>query len=498
MSIKKKNKQTSSIVTAMTQDGNCLRGVRLKKQSGKLELLWTRSNEAYEGDYSSFAAECGLTFTPALAEKYGVAGNTVVGFDSSGVVFYRISVPAVNQKELASVVRLQAESRLPLPAEKMEISWRAGQTQNGRIDVTIAAAKKESLGKFVENVNGFKPAKIILDCEGVVKAWRELFSGTDEQAVILSVGPNNTRICLALDGRLTNTLSLDMGTEDFSTDASSLTGQQFEATEMFAQDARRVLELFGFENPRAVPVFVLSEDNNKMSQVINCLESVGMDVRLALPEMEKLKGRENLFAEQVYEYRVPIGLGLMALDGDAKQLTLFEHLYSPARDKQKKFRLNSLKVAATIAAAMIILLTTVFYAADVAGLRLINKYFKGAASQVSFDQIIKRNKLIKTVAQQRPDLLALLNEINSAESQGIKLNSFDFKKGKPVSITGEADKTEGLYDFQKTLQAKKNISDVKMKIQSKSKDEKDNKINFSITFHYKSFTEKISKSKAKI
>ncbi|MHC4605199.1 MAG: PilN domain-containing protein [Planctomycetota bacterium] len=425
---------------AIAQDESQLKAVELGKQGGAFEVLWTKSSESGRTDRRLFAAECGLSVGRKGHAKTDGNKIVVVGFDSAGVAFYRIGVPAAKEEEIAAMVRLQAEARLPLPAEQMELTWRAGKGQDGQLAVTVAAARREYLQGFVEDVRGFGPAKILLDCEGIVKAWR-------------------TFLGLA---------------------------QQTETAERFAQDMLSILELFGYAEPALLPVFVLSDGNGAIESVVSCLESAGLNVAAALPEIKKLRAQMELGAEDVYEYRVPIGLALMALEARSEELNIFEHLYNPAGERKKKHLLYSPKAACAIAAVMLAALVIVAYAVDVAGRDAIEKRLKASASEINVNQLMQRQKLIKTVARERPDLLQLLNEINTLDSGGIMLDSFDFKKARPVTISGQAPGTDQLYKFQAALLSKNGIT--KVIIQNTSTDAKSKKLKFTITFHYKSFS----------
>jgi len=493
------NKTRESSVIAVVQEENKLKALELCKQGTVFELLWTKSSDASQINLPRFAAECGLSAGHIAQTEKGRDKIAVVGFDSTGVVFYRISVPAVREEELGAMVRLQAESRLPLPAEQMEVVWRADRVQDGQVSVTVAAARKEQLQGFVEKVRGFEPAKILLHCEGVVKAWREFFSGNDEPAVIVSIGERNTQVCLAERGRLINAVSLDIGMGDFSTAGS--VAEQTETTERFAQDMRSVLELFRYgEVPHpqenvggdsviaVLPVFVLSDGSSVMESTVSCLVSAGLNARTALPDIQKLRAGAELSAEDVYEYRVPIGLASMALEGRTEELNIFERLYKPAEEELKRRWYYWPKVTGAIAVVMLALLVAVLYAVDVAEL---NRW-RGSEAEKDCSLLVQRYKLIRTVSTQRPDLLGLLNEINSSGSKGIMLDSFYFKKGRPVSISGQAEKAEQLYKFEKNLQDRKFIRNVKM---TYSKEPKGDKLNFTLTFDYKSFTEKKSRSR---
>lgn len=502
------NKTRESGVIAVVQEESRLKAVELCKQGRAFELLWTKSGEASQMNLQTFVApmlSCeskngGLSAGLRAKTDKGRDKIAVVGFDSAGVVFYRISVPAVREEEVAAMVRLQAESRLPLPAEQMEVVWRTGRVQDGQMSVTVAAARREQLQGFVENVRGFEPAKILLHGEGIVEAWRMFFSGNDEQAVVVSMGERNTQVCLAECGRLINAVSLDVGMKDFST-AGGL-AEQTETAERFAQDIESVLEWFGCAEgpqppknaagnpePRVTPVFVLSGGDRVIESIVSCLVSAGLNVRTALPEIQKLRAGTEFSAEEVYEYRVPIGLASMALEARAEELNIFERLYNPAEKELKKRWFYSPKVTGAIAVVMLALLVTVLYVVDVAG----EKRWKGSEAEKNCNLLVQRHKLIRTVALQRPDLLGLLNEINSGESNGVMLDSFYFKKGQPVSISGQAEKAEQLYKFEKNLQDRKFIKDVKM---TYNKEPKGDKLKFTLTFNYKRFTEK--KNRAQI
>jgi len=471
-------------VIAIAQDESKLKAAKLARRGRAFKLLWTKSSEAEQAGIAKFAVECDLPGAAGVQTKKGRDGIAVVGFESSGAVFYRISVPAAKEEEVAAMVKLQAEARLPLPAEQMELAWRAGKVEDGQVAVTVAAARKEQLQGLVENVRGFEPAKILLDCEGIVKAWRAFFSGNDERAVVVSMGERNTQVCLAEGGRLINAVGLDIGMEDFS--GAEALAEHTEAAERFAQDVRSVLELFGYAEATAVPVFVLSDGGSVIESIVSCLGSAGLKAETALPDVEKLTAEIEVGAEDIYEYRVPIGLASMVLDGDAEELNVFERLYNPAKKEVKKHWYYSAKVTGAIAVVMLVLLGVVFCSTDVAG----DKRLSRLEAKTGFKELVQRQRLVKAVARhrQRSDVLKLLSTINSVDSKGILLNSFHFGKGEPARLTGQADNTEQLGKFEKNLQDKKDISNVTE--ESATQDEKGKKIIFTIKFDYKSFSKK--------
>lgn len=469
-------------VIAIAQEQGKLRAVKLTRRGRSVEVEWTRSTEGDQAQLGGFAGECGLSDAAGAETADGVVA--VVGFDSSGMVFHHIDVPAVRQQELDAIVRLQAETRLPLPAEQMELAWRAGEVRDGRVGVTIAAARKEQLRDFADNLQGFEPAGILLNCEGLVKAWRTFFAGTDQSTVVVSLGRRNTQVCLAQGGRLVNAVNLDIGMEDFV--GADEAAEQMAIAERFCQDLRSVLELFGYTDPSDIQVVVLSDGGSFIAEIAACLCSAGLNAETAVPDVRKLTGPDEFGVRDIYEHRVPIGLGAIALDGDIGQLNIFERVYQPASERARRRWLSSPKLTAPLAALMLILLLVVSYVVAVAGNNHLGRLLE---EEANFKEIVERQKLIKAVARERIDLLELLSEINLAEHEGVMLHAFEFKKGRPVKISGQADGAEQAYKFQEFLQDRKGMRNVEI-IPTKAKD--GDKVNFDITFHYKTYTTKKS------
>jgi hypothetical protein len=474
-------KKAHRSVIAITSQENHLKAVQLAKRAGAFELLWARSIEGDVTDLADFAAECGLSIT-ANSKPAGAGYASVVGFDSAGVVFYRLEVPAVKEDELAAMINLQTEALLPLPSSQMESAWRKSTINNSQVSVTLAAAKKERLLQFIEQVRAFKPSGILLDCEGVVKSWKEFFSGTGERTVIVNCGRSRSHVCLAEEGKLVNAVSLDIGLSDFADTEESY--EQTQAAERFVQDIRSVLELFDAHEADSTDLCVLSDGNPLIVQIVDYLNQANIKAVEALVDIEKIKSPTQVSAEDIREYSAPIGLASLALEGGDDYLNLFERLYQPVTRKDRKRWYHSLKLTVPLMTVLALLLMLSFYGSDVMSLKELGDLQSGA----DFQQLIKQQELITQIARQRPDLLGILNEIGSGERGRIMLDGFAYTKGQPMRITGQAEKQEELFKFQKSLREKKNFQDVV--ITSMAPDEKGKKTNFTITFHYKNFTKK--------
>lgn len=493
-------KQTDVIkghsVIAITQEDDVFKAVCLSKKSGSLNLVWTKSCDVDRMDWPAFIAECLPESGDEDRKAAGRNRTIVVGFNSIGVVFYRLEIPAVREDEIERIIRLQTESKLPLPAEQIEIAYRTAVVRNGQAKVTVAAVKKENLQKFIEEVELIEPEKILLDCEGLVKTWWSLFSDgkSTEPAVVVSIARRSARICLVESGKLSNAAIVDMGTEDLTEQSGS--PMDSSAADRFVQDIRSVFELFGFADESKVPVYVfaksVSDKTDKKSvrefeiieNIVSVLASAGFNATLCdfrFPVSNYLLLTDD--NECLYEYRVPIGLGLMSLDLD-KELALFDSLYRPTSAEKKKHWLYSLKAACSVTIMMLILSVIAFYLLDAAQLAHLNEL----KTRVDYGSLMAKHNLMEIVAAQRPDVLELLSQLSSVEANGIMLSDIDFKMGQAVKIKGTAGNAEQLYKFQENLLADENFKEVG--IQSPREDEKTKKLNFTIIFNFKNLSQK--------
>lgn len=489
MSSSEPNRAAGQSAIGIAQEENKFKAVELRKRDADFEVVWTKSGNTGDGSWSGFAAECGLHQVTAKHVRFSHDRVGVVGFDSTGVAFYHIDAPVVGEDQIESIVKMQAEAMLPLPAEQMEIAWRQGAARNGKVPITIAAARKELLQTLVDSVRSFEPARILLDCEAIVTAWRAAFSQSKQDALVVSLSARSTQLCLVEGGHLSNAVVLDIGLEDYLQTSVNLPGgadlfDQTEVTGRLSQDIRSVLESSGYSEQTHLPVLVMSDGGDSIEGIVSCLRSAGLDARVALPDAGILRSQSGFSPSQLYEYRLPIGLALMALERPADGLNLFENLYEPTGTKKKDYGLHSLKIAGAIAAVLLTVLAIVSYGFDVA----TEKRLSQLTAEAGFKELVQRQTLLRTVAQQRPDLLQLLSDVSSGDSRGMTLDSFYFKKGQPVTISGQVQDNDQLYDFQKSLLSKKGVTDVN--IQNTSRDSKTKRLKFTMTFHYKTFTKK--------
>jgi hypothetical protein len=485
-----KGERMPHAVIAAARDDARFKAVEVRKHDNAVEILWARSLPAEGQTWTAFAAACGVAPGADGHEKAKKHVPSVVGLDSTGVVFYRVAAPAVEQQELAAIVRMQVESLLPLPADQIEVAWRTAPSTNGNVEITIAAARREFLHKFADSVHDFRPSQIMLSCEGLAKAWQSLFSERQRQAVLVSVAAENTPVCLVQNGSVTHAAVLSSGMADLAGPGGAASpvdpgvSALPQSIERFAQDLRAVLGSFGWDESGGWPLLVLSDGSEVMNRLVESLHASGLPAKASVPEVRNVKLPAGFLAQDVYAYRTPLGLALLALEKPAGTLNLFERI---VRDKEQARTLSawrSVVLAGAVAAVVLIALLVTMYFTDVASAQRWSEL----ASRPDFETLRQQQTMLRTVARYRPDLLQLLVDINAGKNDGVALDAFHFKKGQLVTIAGQAGSMEQLWAFEKNLRGHKDFKEIK--ILNSAPDNKTKKIKFTITFSYKTFSKK--------
>jgi len=480
-----KSVKTPHAVIAAAREDAHFRAVEVHNHDGRIEVVWARSVAEEGRSWGDFAAQCGLNSSAETHKSSRKGPVAVVGLDPTAVAFYKISAPAVGDEETDSIVRMQAESLLPLSPDQIEVAWRKLPSTDGKIDITLAAARTDYLHRFAESVRAFRPRNILVSFEATAKVWHRLFSEGERQAAVMSIGQRHSQLCLVQNGVVTHAAMVDTGMADLMPAVENLDEREpSDVLERFAQDTRTVLESFGWVASNPWPVCVLSGGSAIIERLVDALNDAGLAARPSLPREARLRVPSEFDLSDIYEYRVPLGLALMELDGTAGALDLLERIDEDEQKRRTRSTWRSTVLAGVVAALMLIALLVTAYLVD----RAREKQLSTLVNQPEFGQASQQQVLLKTVARHRADLLQLLTDMNAGESNGIVLDSFRFKKGQPVTISGQAGNEEQMWKFQAGLRGQKNIEDVE--ISTAVPDKKTKKIKFTMSFQYKSFTKK--------
>lgn len=459
------------------------RAAVLNRSDGVFELRALESRPADKISWPAFCEQAVRSASQNASASHSPL-EVVVGFDSSCVTFYRFMIPTVKPDQRSAIVKLQAETLLPMPIEQMEIAWYAGPPQQEKLPITLAAARTARLQDFAQQLRSCPVDSIRLDVEGIVKARQVLFDDAADESVIVYIGSNCTQICLTHADRLALAVTCELGRDELT----AIEGLVAPKAQQLAQDVRSALILFDNFDLKDRPLCVLSDKQDICREVADYLTRTGLNAQVPPPQPKNLKRAPDLADADIFEYLAPIGLALAALQQDPEKLDLFTRFDTFSGKDQKKKRLFDLKLTALSAAAMLILFVLVSYGVDVARLKKINNYLRQTDPNATINHRLSAQRIKRAIAAQRPDLLEPLILVNACATDGVMLDGFTFKIGKPASVIGHASNNEQIYAFQEALQNQKGIKAVT--IQNRSQGEKKKEITFTITFEYKKFHKK--------
>lgn len=482
-------------ITAVSRQDDQYQGVVLRKKGHLYELLHLCSHSREQYSWHDFCRQINQADSTAIDTPQTDSSHIIVGFDSSRTAYYQITIPEMDADRMAAAIKIQNEAILPLPSEQMKTAWRTGNPVNGKTDVTIAAIRKDQYQKHLNQTKDCPHDRIILQSEAIIKAWMSLFGGVAQPSVVVYIGKNNTQILLSRDGVLSFGATSDVSRDDLGLD-----GQLDRcAAEQLAQDIYHIHDRLG-DTAQKLPIYILSDQSETLEQIITYLNTIELNIETATPQKQIIsdvsKGKPvDLSAEIVYQYLVPLGLALLAFDEQAKVLDIFDQRKPMEKNRKMTIQLPSLKYCAVAVLISAFLLVAVSYGLDVWKVKRIDAYLADfqeyqnqSETPINLSQWQKEQKTKKYIAAQRPDILQLLQIIQSCDPGDIMLDSIHCKKNQPVTMTAHTKNEGKMYDFQEKLQNHKSIKTVR--IDNKRLDDKKKEYNFTITFEYKSFSKK--------
>ncbi len=471
----------NQIVIAIIEQEKEYKAAVLSKRGAGCEVHYTRSAGAAGLSIGDFCRQ--VTSAVHLPDiQKGRRIHYVFGYESRQTAFYPLRVPAVGKEDLNALVRLQAEDLLPLPMDQMTLAWRAGQSQNGKVPVTLAASRTESLTAFFHRLEEWKPDKIALESEAVVKACHTLHPGLEEEFLLVCPARKNTQIYQVQHHRVTGVLTADRDAEP----GQKTVLQSENKLEPFLQTLYSALKTFGLQNQKEYPVYILTQDGWPSPEAVAELARTGLNVKSLSFSAEHLHNWKGADSLDVSFWLAPLGLAMMALDADAGALNLFEAILPSAAQRKKSRSLLKLKYSLTAALLLIIALPLVLYGLDRARLKKMETSLARSEVKTSLAQREREEKLKKAIARQRPDILTLLRILADSAPEGILLDSFSFKKGQPVRLQGSFQDKNKLFDFAEKLRQQKGFQTVR--ILNQSQDNKKNQSIFTLTFEYQHFS----------
>lgn len=456
---------TDKCTVAVAQCDGILAAVRMRKQRGQFEILDQNSSPGSLKKIEEYIKHIDWLYDAKNSEPW------IAGHDGTGLMFRTIEIPRADEDHTNKIIRVQAQALMPFAPDNLQAVWKC-RDQGNMQKVMVAAGQKQNLAGLTQNLEKFACSKICPIHHAIVGAWTNFFDSDDQPAVIISINQNDSLICLAEQGKLTNAGTIDIGIKDFQRNENA-------AAQNFAQLTNSLADMFDIDLAHQGRIRLLSDASAQMKNIAEKLNLANLPIEQSLPNTNVVKG-QNLNQSEIYKLRYALGLCALEIDGDA--LDLAEGLWTLS-DKKNRLKIGKLPAAISMVLAAMILLLVVSYQVDKHRLNSIEKAFAQSSENTSIYSLWQNQKLVATLAKNRVDILTLFETISQAADQSVEVDEFDYKLKKGVVITGVSKTNEALYKFEQNLQAVKNVSDVKMKT-SKITDKNRKGVGFNISFKY--------------
>jgi len=411
----------------------------------------------------------------ASASVAGAGGEVVVGLAGGDVAYYGLELPGARPEQMGEMVRLQAEALVPLPVEALQLAWRGGRGVNGKMQVTLAAARRERVRTLLEEAGAWKPTVAAPASEGLVWGGRELFGWGAQSGALLYVGGQGSELCVVRGGELVDAVRLEVGEEALWEGQQLVTAQ----AQRLSQDLRAAM---AGEQVAAGQVWLASPGDERFAGLVSFLREHGWSATVAEPAMERLTSAGGLSRRWAYERAGQLGLALGALAGPESLLNLAAELRGAEEEVAPRWALPSLQASGVVLGVMVALFAVAGYVTDRAELARAEATWAAVQTDTERTRELREQALRQAVARRRVDPLEVIALANGLGPKGFLLDGVEIDGKGQVTIRGQLGNEKEFFEYQEALQGQAGASKVRGKMEGE--DKKTKKQKFSVTLAY--------------
>jgi len=157
-----------------------------------------------------------------ICKKYPAKVSKVAtSVSGSSVIVKRISLPVVNEKELANSIQWEAEQYIPFDLSDVNLDYQViGKTPDGKgLDIILVAAKKDKISDYANVISlaGRKPVLVDVDAFAIHNAFRFNYpSSSDETIVLLNIGSSQMNVSIVKGEDFLYTRDIALGGDSYT------------------------------------------------------------------------------------------------------------------------------------------------------------------------------------------------------------------------------------------------------------------------------------------
>ncbi len=214
-----------------------------------------------------------------------VAVAAGIGLDRTTV--RRMQLPQTSAQNLDRLVRFEAERYIPLPMEAVELDYEAHRDRAAdRIDVVVAAVRKEDASQFDQALAEATGAKTLLDSVGtaLLAAWDGVHGSEAGAVLLIDLSGRNASMVVCESGSLVLARSVSTGVDALQ----EALAQDLHISLAEAEEVRRSRGVTGLE--AGPPDLTASEEAPADGQASAWLTTLAQEVRRTLESFRGQRG----------------------------------------------------------------------------------------------------------------------------------------------------------------------------------------------------------------
>ena len=159
----------------------------------------------------------------------------------SSVIVKRISLPVLNEKELANSIQWEAEQYIPFDLSDVNLDYEVvGKSPDGEgLEVILVAAKKDKISDYASVISlaGKKPVLVDVDAFAIHNAFRFNYpSSSTETTVLLNIGCSQMNVSIVKGKDFLYTRDIGLGGDSYTESLQKKLDIPYEEAEKIKKD----------------------------------------------------------------------------------------------------------------------------------------------------------------------------------------------------------------------------------------------------------------------
>jgi hypothetical protein len=393
-----------------------------------------------------------------------------IAADTAQTGFYPLSIPAAEGARLESLIAAQAEAIVPMPLAQTMYSWRIVQKESAMQHGFISVVRRGYFQELAAMASG-QPGSMMPDATGLVRAWSAMYESVPQRCLLIQVRKRHCILALCEQEKLIRAAAMDWDDNPG-------------AIAMLIGDVRNLMETL--ETDASIPLYITGPDSQART-LYNEIKATGRNASLWKLSPEKLRqlGLSATLSPEALHCPQAAGLALAAIDEVPGEFDLIRKPVTQSSSQVVIDKRLYLRGLLWTAAALTVFLCVSYWTTK-REVRTIQRVLSTSYEDTTGEKILTRQQMRERFAKSRPDMLELLDILNTCAGNDVMIDTFNFKKGQPVRINAKTSSYERASAFDKKLKEQSGISGVKLI--SPTMDEKKRQVSFTLTFIYKNFS----------